>query len=62
MALSDGYIGTFDQKYDQNFWRPITAIREAATDGNSRTSPDPNYLDAARHHTAHPGSRLRARS
>ena len=43
VALSDGYIGTFDQKYDQNFWRPITAIREAATDGNSQTSPDPTW-------------------
>ena len=53
MALSDGYVGTFDQKYDQNFWRPITAIREAATDGNSRTSPDPD-LDTAPHHPTHP--------
>ncbi|MBK8470011.1 MAG: vanadium-dependent haloperoxidase [Candidatus Phosphoribacter sp.] len=43
MAMADGYIGTFDQKYDQNFWRPITAIREAANDGNSRTSPDPTW-------------------
>ncbi len=43
IALSDGYIGTFDQKYDQNFWRPITAIREADADGNSRTSPDPTW-------------------
>ena len=43
VALADGYIGTFDQKYDQNFWRPVTAIREAATDGNRRTSPDPTW-------------------
>lgn len=43
LAMADGYIGTFDQKYDQNFWRPITAIREAATDGNSRTTPDPTW-------------------
>jgi hypothetical protein len=43
IALADGYISTFDQKYDQNFWRPITAIREAGTDGNPRTSPDPTW-------------------
>jgi hypothetical protein len=43
IALTDGYIGTFNQKYDQNFWRPITAIREAGTDGNRRTSPDPTW-------------------
>jgi hypothetical protein len=40
IALTDGYIGTFNQKYDQNFWRPVTAIRQAASDGNPRTSPD----------------------
>jgi hypothetical protein len=43
IALSDGYIGTFNQKYDQNFWRPVTAIREADTDGNPRTTPDPTW-------------------
>ena len=42
-ALTDGYIGTFDQKYDQNFWRPITAIRAAGTDGNPLTSPDATW-------------------
>jgi hypothetical protein len=40
IALTDGYIGTFNQKYDQNFWRPVTAIRAAATDGNPVTAPD----------------------
>ena len=43
IALTDGYIGAFNQKYDQKFWRPITAIHEAATDGNSRTAPDPTW-------------------
>ncbi len=27
MALTDGYIGTWDTKYHYRFWRPITAIR-----------------------------------
>ena len=43
IALTDGYIGTFDQKYPQNFWRPITAIRAAGTDGNPLTSPDATW-------------------
>jgi hypothetical protein len=36
MALADGYMSSFDTKYTYNFWRPVTAIRHAATDGNSR--------------------------
>jgi hypothetical protein len=43
MALADGYIGSFDTKYHYNFWRPVTAIREAATDGNPRTIADPTW-------------------
>ena len=36
MALADGYIGSFDTKYHYNYWRPVTAIRCADTDGNPR--------------------------
>ncbi len=43
LAMADGYIGTFDTKYLYNFWRPVTAIRAAATDGNPTTSPDRNW-------------------
>ena len=43
LALADGYIGTFQTKYHYNFWRPITAIREAATDGNADTIADPTW-------------------
>lgn len=42
-ALADGYIGTFAAKYRFNFWRPITAIRAADTDGNPDTSGDPAW-------------------
>ena len=35
MGMTDGYIGTFQEKYVYNFWRPVTAIHEAATDGNT---------------------------
>jgi hypothetical protein len=37
-ALADGYIACYESKYFYNFWRPITAIREADTDGNIETS------------------------
>ncbi|MFF5075855.1 vanadium-dependent haloperoxidase [Actinoplanes sp. NPDC000266] len=44
MALADGYVATFDTKYRAyNFWRPVTAIRAAATDGNPATSADPTW-------------------
>lgn len=42
-ALADGYIATWAVKYDNAFWRPVTAIREAATDGNRATRPDPTW-------------------
>jgi hypothetical protein len=32
-----------DCKYAFNLWRPITAIREAETDGNLATEPDLNW-------------------
>ena len=37
-ALADAYIASFESKYFYNFWRPITAIREADTDGNLDTT------------------------
>ncbi len=43
MALADGYIGSFETKYLYNFWRPVTAIQLAATDGNSDTDADATW-------------------
>jgi hypothetical protein len=40
IALSDGYVGTFETKYHYRFWRPVTAIRLAAIDGNPATTAD----------------------
>ena len=34
LAAADGAIACWNDKYYWNFWRPIDAIREAATDGN----------------------------
>jgi hypothetical protein len=44
LTIADGVIAFYDAKYTYNFWRPVTAIREAATDGNPKTFPDPNWL------------------
>ena len=43
LAMTDGYIGTWDAKYHYRFWRPVTAIRLADTDGNSATTADPTW-------------------
>jgi hypothetical protein len=42
IALADAGIAAWDAKYDTDFdlWRPITAIRAAATDGNPATVED----------------------
>ena len=42
-AMADGFIAGFEAKYDFRFWRPVTAIRMAATDGNRFTEPDENW-------------------
>jgi hypothetical protein len=44
LAAADASIGCWNDKYYWQFWRPITAIREADTDGNPDTQPDPNWL------------------
>ncbi|MBV9264841.1 MAG: vanadium-dependent haloperoxidase, partial [Acidobacteriaceae bacterium] len=37
ISVADSVISFYDAKYTYNFWRPITAIRAAATDGNPDT-------------------------
>jgi hypothetical protein len=44
LAAADGSIGCWNDKAYWSFWRPITAIREAASDGNPATEADPNWL------------------
>jgi hypothetical protein len=44
LAAADASIGCWNDKYYWQFWRPITAIREADTDGNPATEPDPAWL------------------
>jgi hypothetical protein len=43
MAADDTYMATQAAKVHYNFWRPITAIRNGADDGNDATAPDPGW-------------------
>ena len=43
MAISDAAVATFYNKYLYKFWRPETAIHDAADDGNDKTTPDPSF-------------------
>jgi hypothetical protein len=43
-ALADGCIASFEAKYRFRFWRPYTAIRGAAEDGNDATQADPEWV------------------
>jgi membrane-associated phospholipid phosphatase len=43
LAASDSGIACWDAKYTYNFWRPITAIRNAAADGNDQTIAEDNW-------------------
>jgi hypothetical protein len=43
LAQADGTIAFYDSKYAYHFWRPITAIRLADTDGNPATTADPAW-------------------
>ena len=43
LAIGDAAIGCWDAKYTYVFWRPVTAILEAAADGNNATTPDPTW-------------------
>jgi PAP2 superfamily len=44
MATDDAYMATLAAKIYYNFWRPVTAIRNADTDGNAATDIDPAWL------------------
>jgi hypothetical protein len=44
LSFADSVIAFYDTKYTYDFWRPVTAIRAAASDGNPGTLADPNWL------------------
>jgi hypothetical protein len=43
ISLADTIIAVWDGKYHYGWWRPITAIREAETDGNPETTGVPGW-------------------
>ncbi len=43
ISQADAAIVAWDDKYTYNFWRPITAIQQAATAGNPNISADPTW-------------------
>ena len=43
LAGMDAYIAVFDAKYHYNFWRPVTAIRNADQTGNPATPREPGW-------------------
>jgi hypothetical protein len=43
LAMADTAITVWDTKYTDSFWRPVTAIRDAANDGNPATVADPTW-------------------
>jgi len=53
-SVFDAYVNVFENKFHYNHWRPYTAIRWAANDGNPRTEPDPEWTNTHRHTYAFP--------
>ena len=43
VAMADAVIACWEAKYYYSFWRPVTAIRLADTDGNPSTTVDPTW-------------------
>jgi hypothetical protein len=44
LASMDAFIAVFEAKYHYNFWRPVTAIRNADQTGNPATPRDAGWL------------------
>jgi membrane-associated phospholipid phosphatase len=42
-SLADAAISGWDGKYYYQYWRPVTAIRDATVAGNPNIKPDPNW-------------------
>jgi hypothetical protein len=43
IAAADAGVAIFEAKYQYNFWRPVTAIRNGDLDGNNGTDRDPAW-------------------
>lgn len=54
ISLGDTVIAFYDTKYTYKFWRPVTAIRNADTDGNPATLANPAWLPETKNTAADP--------
>ena len=56
LTLTDAYIAAFDAKYHYDFWRPVTAIRNADLNDNPATARDATWqpLDSTPMHPEYP--------
>jgi hypothetical protein len=56
VTLTDAYIAVFDAKYRYEFWRPVTAIRNADLNDNPATERDATWqsLDTTPMHPEYP--------
>ena len=56
VTLTDAYIAAFDAKYHYDFWRPVTAIRNADLNDNPDTARDATWqpLDNTPMHPEYP--------
>lgn len=43
IAMADASLTCWDDKYDEDFWRPITAVRDGDQDGNPWTRGDSDW-------------------
>jgi membrane-associated phospholipid phosphatase len=51
LAMADGYIAGFEDKYHYNYWRPVTAIRERGDSEWLSYLPTPPVPDYPSNHT-----------
>ena len=58
LTLADSVIAFYDAKYAYDLWRPVTAIHDAAADGNPDTAADPEWtpLSATAPDPSYPGA------
>src|SRR5881396_2015259 len=47
VSIADSLMACWDSKYYYNFWRPVTAIRNADSDGNPLTESDISWAPLA---------------
>lgn len=43
VAMADAATAAWDAKFEDNYWRPVTAIRAGSADGNDATEGDPDW-------------------